>query len=83
MAVSRTCCTAGPRRLRRPSAGGKVHVLRLEERLPPLDAVEGEAVDASTARARFTLRGHTITTTLFSDTDSRLARVRQLQEGIG
>ena len=31
-----------------------------------------EAVDASTARARFTLRGHTITATLFFDTDGRL-----------
>ena len=31
-----------------------------------------EAVDASTARARFTLRGHSITATLFFDTDGRL-----------
>jgi hypothetical protein len=31
-----------------------------------------EAADASTARARFTLRGHTITATLFFDTDGRL-----------
>jgi hypothetical protein len=46
-----------------------------------------EPVDASTARARFTQRGHTITATLFFDTDGRLVnfesddRARSLPDG--
>jgi uncharacterized protein DUF6544 len=34
--------------------------------------ISWEAADASTARARFTLHGHTITATLFFDSDGRL-----------
>ena len=46
-----------------------------------------EPVDASTARARFTHRGHTITASLFFDTDGRLVnfesddRARSLPDG--
>ena len=67
MAVSLTCCTAGPRRLRRPSAGGKVQVLRLEERLPPLDAVEGDwsGLTLSDPRRPDQCSSFTITTTLY------------------
>jgi hypothetical protein len=43
MAVLHTCCTAGPRRLRRPSADGRVQDHSLEERLPPPDADERPA----------------------------------------
>ena len=43
MAVSLTCCTAGPRGLRSLLTGGKVQELLLEERLRFHDAAEGKS----------------------------------------